>query len=321
MGSTPNPTVPLPFIGFIGHLQSDPKTRRLIRSQVMMGKNRGKVLPGQKRRPKKQSLPAPSEARTPERASNPPRQRDPSSPPTWLPATAQIPRDLGQNLALVQTADKLEPATINLLFQFCTLTKRALFSLGGSLQCDQNLVDGSIWVLPLASDAAYSHTLVFASQIYYGWAGGCRGFDYTLSLHYQRVLRLLQLRLSHGSLESKTSYTTMAVVLALAVIAHLNGDVAVARDHMLGICEVVRLRGGIVSLRNNPKLLVILMRCDLAMALHNSVQPVFLEDIVAASSSDWGVDYYQFDVPSEDTHLPYPYYSIPWSRPDTVFWL
>ncbi|KAK7998351.1 hypothetical protein PG989_006391 [Apiospora arundinis] len=310
MGSTPNPTVPLPFIGFIGHLQSDPKTRRLIRSQVMMGKNRGKVLPGQKRRPKKQSLPAPSEARTPERASNPPRQRDPSSSPTWLPATAQIPRDLGQNLALVQTADKLEPATINLLFQFCTLTKRALFSLGGSLQCDQNLVDGSIWVLPLASDAAYSQsvsanqttiigdkltryryhysTLVFASQIYYGWAGGCRDFDYTLSLHYQRVLRLLQLRLSHGSLESKTSYTTMAVVLALAVIAHLNGDVTVARDHMLGICEVVRLRGGVVSLRDNPKLLVILMRCDLAMALHNSVQPVFLEDIVAASSSDWG---------------------------------
>lgn len=164
----------------------------------------------------------------------------------------------------------------------CTLTKQALFSLGSSLQCDQNLVDGSIWVLPLASDAAYSQsvsanqptiieaklmprhhqysTLVFASQTYYAWAGGCRDFDYTLSLHYQRVLRLLQLRLSHGSLESKTSYTTMAVVLALAVIAHLNGDVAVARDHMLGICKVVRLRGGIVSLRDSPKLLVVLLR-------------------------------------------------------------
>lgn len=117
MGSTPNPTVPLSFIGFVGHMQSDPKTRRLIRSQVMIGKNRGKVLPGQKRRPKKQSMPAPSEVRTPERASNQPGQRDPPSSPLRLPAAAQIPRGLGHNLALVQTVDKLEPATIGLLFQ------------------------------------------------------------------------------------------------------------------------------------------------------------------------------------------------------------
>ena len=45
------------------------------------------------------------------------------------------------------------------------------------------------------------------------------------------------------------------------------------------------------------------------MAFHNSVQPVFLEDIVAAHSSDWGY-YYQVDVPNEDTHVTFLHQDI-----------
>lgn len=158
----------------------------------------------------------------------------------------------------------------------------------------------------LTSEYFQNITLALSSEANYKWAGGCRDVNYTKSRHYSRTLHILQFSLAHGTTESKTSYTTEAMVLALANLVHLEGDVTISRHHLQGICGVVRLRGSIMSLRDKPKLLILLLklvepiphgvlsrnvtnddeadyiltRCDLAMAMHNSAQPVFLENIL-----------------------------------------
>jgi hypothetical protein len=81
-------------------------------------------------------------------------------------------------------------------------------------------------------------------------------------LHFLKTLRLLRERFAHDDDQTKLSNTTVAAVMAIAGHAHWTGDSTSAKHHMEGLYRMVSLRGGVATLRDNPKLLIEILRYD-----------------------------------------------------------
>lgn len=101
----------------IGDEKPDLELRKLIRSHVMQGKNRGRILPPRKRKPKTteiQDIPASSHSGLEERLVRP----NPSSAivfHTAVPVT--VPRKFGSSLSSVQFADAVDPGKVEVVIR------------------------------------------------------------------------------------------------------------------------------------------------------------------------------------------------------------
>ncbi len=93
--------------------------------------------------------------------------------------------------------------------------------------------------------------------------------------HYLKTIRMLRERLEAGGEES-LSFTTAAVILALAGHAYMALDIPSARNHVEGVRRLVGLRGGLASYsRKNAKLPIEILRIDLGITLTTGSKPVF----------------------------------------------
>ncbi|RYP61966.1 hypothetical protein DL770_009667 [Monosporascus sp. CRB-9-2] len=68
------------------------------------------------------------------------------------------------------------------------------------------------------------------------------------------------------------------VVLTLAAHAHFLGHSESATHHLQGLQKIIRLRGGITAFRDNAKLLVEILRCDIGVALDSGSKPMFFDN-------------------------------------------
>jgi hypothetical protein len=76
------------------------------------------------------------------------------------------------------------------------------------------------------------------------------GVNTAAQLHFQRGVSLLRQRLrADGNDREKLSDFTIAAVIKLASAAHFNGFALEARRHMLGLAEMVRIRGGVEAVK------------------------------------------------------------------------
>ncbi|RYP29727.1 hypothetical protein DL767_006602 [Monosporascus sp. MG133] len=69
-----------------------------------------------------------------------------------------------------------------------------------------------------------------------------------------------------------------SVVLTLAAHAHFVGDSKSAKHHLQGLHKIIGLRGGITAFRDNAKLLVEMLRCDIGIALDCGSKPMFFDN-------------------------------------------
>ena len=121
-------------------------------------------------------------------------------------------------------------------------------------------VDTRDFLCAVVSDAAALHVTAFAVQWF---------FDRILRhrenycspasmLNLQKGLKILRERLLVGDEESKTSDSTISVVLKLASAAHFHGDDSTSQQHMEGLRKMVRLRGGLHVFQGNKLFLEML---------------------------------------------------------------
>ncbi|KAM7211315.1 hypothetical protein V8F06_013293 [Rhypophila decipiens] len=243
----------MPFIvstGLPGAKQIDKRTRKLIRSYVMIGRNLGRALP--KRASKTTDS---SEARTRDSQAQSEtdqhkctkakrscktrrsvaRQR--SEAQTALARTvfgilltSHIPSKVGTDLSLIQFADRtVEPSTVLVV-----------------LRCSRPHGTSSPDLRVTGRELA----------------------------HLSKALRLLRERLIRAEQEEALSDDTIYAILCIATTARGFGDYEAAFAHMLGLRKIVDLRG----LRGSGKLLIDLFRCDLGMALNTGSPPTFFND-------------------------------------------
>ncbi|KAI0890467.1 uncharacterized protein GGS22DRAFT_13939 [Annulohypoxylon maeteangense] len=264
----------MPFIMSTGTKKPDPELRKMIRSHVMKGKNRGRIL-----RPNYQKAVELEVIVDPD--GNIPKLDNGGSwslvVPEYLPA---IPRNIGSDLSLIRFADEIDEPTVNTIIEFSTIAKKALFPLESCIDFGPKKRE---WMEDLTKDAAYLHAMAFSAQGYFDLRRG-RAPSTSSALtdpHVVKTLRLLRERLEtvdHGDMMQFLAKTA-AIVLCLAFHAHLTGDYYAARHHINGLRRIVDLSGGFGVLKHNAKAIVEVLRCDIGMALHSGTRPVFFSDL------------------------------------------
>ncbi|KAJ9615338.1 hypothetical protein H2200_001413 [Cladophialophora chaetospira] len=266
---TPPPRADIPFILTTVGQRSDPATRKLIRSHVMLGKNKGRPRPSKRRRP-------------PSWDTVPP--WDSTENVTVIhEQIAVIPRRVGSDWSFVQLADEIEPAALADIIKFSSVSKQVTVPLEACIVFHK--VDGRM-VQPLALDAAYLNAAALGTRIYIGLMLGSEGSCDLIcgSPHYSKALRLLRERLSSGLEAEQTSDSTITVVIALALHARISKDYEAARHHIEGIKKIADLRGGIAEISSRPMLAMEIFRCDIGIALETDKRPVFFANVGGVES-------------------------------------
>ena len=96
--------------------------------------------------------------------------------------------------------------------------------------------------------------------------------------HFLETIKLLRKRLAHDDDAVRLSFTTAAAVMGLTGHAFWTGNSESARHHMEGLNKIVTLRGGVATFKENPKLLIEILRCDMGIALHSGSRPLFFDN-------------------------------------------
>ncbi|KAE8149574.1 hypothetical protein BDV25DRAFT_156084 [Aspergillus avenaceus] len=256
--------VDLPIILSTGGKKCDPDTRKLIRSHVMLGKNRGKS-----RRAKCDDVKV-----VPPKGRHAVQEKQSSSPTEPFGC---IPMKVGSEASLVPFADNVDPSLAVDILKFTAISKSVMFRLE---MCTMFHKKKGLWYDLLMLDAAYLHTMAFVAEDFFGrilTLHPSRANPPT-SVHFLKTLRLLRERLSYGAEEVKTSDATIMIILFLSTHAHITGDLESAMHHLKGLHRIVTLRGGIIDFTDDLKLKSEIFRCDLSIALHNSTTPLFFHD-------------------------------------------
>ncbi|KUJ07498.1 uncharacterized protein LY89DRAFT_725657 [Mollisia scopiformis] len=249
--------------------KADPETRKLIRSQVMRGKNRIKTPRAKRQSPTSWGFMV-------DPAHNP----HVSSDRLIEACYSFVPRRVGSDHSCAQFSDEVDPAMFGDLIQFATITMRVMFPLAAYTAFEGR---DKTWFDLLSLDAAYLHITAFAAENLIGQLTGRGNHEITpeATLHLIKGVQHLRERLLLGDEEAKISEGTVSVVLTLAIIAHSNGDYHGAKKHMEGLRKIVDLRGGLGSLRGRnfgKKLLMEMLRIDIGMAMHSGSSTVFFSD-------------------------------------------
>ncbi|GKZ31043.1 hypothetical protein AbraIFM66950_011009 [Aspergillus brasiliensis] len=284
----------MPFIVSTGTKKVDPRTRKLIRSHVMIGKNRGKS----RYRQAEADPSTPADA-SPDETSAPADEASLAlSPAAQVPATrwpAHLPRRVGNDMSFIRLADDTtSPAALATILRFTERAKAEFYPLAVCIVFNKSSRN---WIMDMLSlDAAYLNAMVITTQSYFGIY---KGSDAAQSPHLGKAIRLLRNRL--GEEQVRVSNATIMVVIILILHAHIVGDYAAILHHTHGLRKMVRLRGGLGAFTSNNKLVIDLIRCDVGLAIHSGDKPAF------------------FDNRNLDIFTPSDLCFTPRSRPDPSF--
>jgi hypothetical protein len=259
----------LEFVVVNGPAAADVEVRKLIRSHVMLGKNRGKTFPERKKPTKRVQL------------KSSPETEGSSSADISLLDVMSVPGKFGAYTSTINFPDGVDPAAVDVVIQckpfrpwpsfefikqligftVSSIAKKLLFPLEQCILFEKR-AEG--WIAPLAFDPVYLHAMIFSARYYFEVMepGGSSGRSSKLSLHYSRSLQLLRNRFESNDEAAWVSLPTAAAVMSLALSAHHAGNLKIARIHLVALKKIVEMRGGasIHVFGENVKLLLEILR-------------------------------------------------------------
>ncbi|KAK0741795.1 hypothetical protein B0T21DRAFT_345677 [Apiosordaria backusii] len=245
---TPNSNTPLFIVNSSAKI--DPASRKQIRSHVMRGKNRKRVDLSTK--PSFRSW------------INDCQVSD------YLPLPQSIPPRVGNDLSHIAFIIPLKPYMQDLMFQWFTVIKQAVYPVETCVQPDSHQ-----WVEYLSYDQAYLHSVLFSTHAFFDWSRSAKIGDVTMH-HLNTCIVSLQQNLLNACLA--VSDSTITTVTTLAMMADLFGDYEDERKHIEGLFKIVEVRGGIRALQYNPQLQSKVLRGDLGLALSTGSKPLFFSE-------------------------------------------
>ncbi|KAI2465474.1 hypothetical protein F4781DRAFT_424738 [Annulohypoxylon bovei var. microspora] len=293
----------MPFIVSTG-TKTDPGLRKLIRSHVMKGKNRGRIMrPNYNKAVELDVIVDPNE--------NISKLNEGSYSLLALAYLPIIPKRVGSDLSLTRFADKIDEPTVNIIIEFSAIAKKTLLPLESCINFSPKKL---AWMEALTVDAAYLHAMAFSAQGYFDLRRGRAPSHSTATTdpHIVKTLRLLRERLETAGRGDTMQFLsgTASIVLCLAFHAHLTGDFHAARHHIAGLRRIVDLAGGLAALKDNEKVIVDILRCDIGMVFHSGTRPLFFSDL--AREPYW-------PYPDFSAHARDPAWSICSSVEDKLF--
>ncbi|KAH8660057.1 hypothetical protein BX600DRAFT_467145 [Xylariales sp. PMI_506] len=233
----------------------DPATRKLIRSHVMLGKNRGKARHGRSS------------------VTRPLQDGVDSSDGTLFskPQSLSIPRKIGSDLAFTPLPSQVEPRAALEAIQHLHSVAKTKYTLEPCLVFRELEKD---WLAQLTTDASFLQSVVLMVQIHFDTAGGHRINTYPRQMHFLKTLQLLREKLVVGKTPTLVSDATLFSIANLATYAHVYGEDKTARQHLEATRKLVDLRGGLYAL-GEVKLQIEVFRCDIGISLRTGSDPIF----------------------------------------------
>ncbi|KAK0619620.1 hypothetical protein B0T14DRAFT_566449 [Immersiella caudata] len=252
-----------PFIVTTSLDKTDAETRKFIRSHVMRGKNKGKLMP----RKGKKSRALDSDA-TPQSS---PASLVQHEDPGWEHWQLVSPRKVASELSLFRYTQELSPPMKELIFRAFTVVKPSMYAVQ-LFGVDEEQSSGMFCFSGLSSHPAMVPSLLFTAQAFRDMSLGFE-LGSLAHTHLAKTLRLLKTSLEDE--EEATSYSTMVVVSSLATAAIILGDLETAGKHLDGLQRMVEVRGGLGSLGPVNMITYKALTLDLGLAMGTGSKPRF----------------------------------------------
>ncbi|KAK1830916.1 hypothetical protein QBC39DRAFT_308159 [Podospora conica] len=289
--------------------KTDADTRRLIRSHVMRGKNKGKTRPTKSKRASPPSPTTPvlfaDAEHVEDYSSMTAAETHPTEQSMWV---APRPRMVATDLDLFETTSGLTPSLKDLISKAFNVVKPATFasqlfgrpSDSSDLFCFSNL----------SLHPAMLPSLLFTAQAYHDIVANNAVGD-TAQRYLAQALRQLQQTLADA--EGATSYSTMVVVASLATGSLIAGDLETAKKHLDGLYRILNIRGGIQTLQKGGMIEYKAQSMDLALHMGLGTPPRFVRPDITYDPAISPLEH-----PSISQHFPElsPLLTSAMSRPD-----
>ncbi|KXH45781.1 hypothetical protein CNYM01_05354 [Colletotrichum nymphaeae SA-01] len=185
-----------------------------------------------------------------------------------------VPHPPPSDMSLIRFAEELERPSQEILFRLVNFN-----ALKGTFYPIEHCVDlprsansealSFSWIL---QDKIFLHSALFYSSAVHEHVQRRQPGRMT-QFHLRRTIKLLNEALSQP--DSHRNEAIFHVILTLALMAGLWGDLSTTAVHMSGLRQIVRLRGGLRYLRSHPKLHFKLDRLALSWSLGTGGTPYF----------------------------------------------
>ncbi|KAB5539319.1 hypothetical protein GE09DRAFT_313879 [Coniochaeta sp. 2T2.1] len=258
---------------FIDNSVIDRRTRKLIRSHVMQGINKGRTItrPSKKATIRKRANPVSPDT---EQSSVSPVSSEVSSVVEQIagPPPLALGLPIGHRFSSVRLPIEPGPYARRRLTQFFQLVDDALYP---PEFCYQQEHIQSIWFEYMSTDAAFLHcTIAMCASFIELFLGKTKAVTRSSIPSAALVHIAHAFRLTNGRLSTQEALTnnTMASVVSLSLHEQLLQEYATGRIHLQGLARIVSLRGGLLQLPR--ELAHKICRCDIDVALHEGTPPL-----------------------------------------------
>ncbi|KAK5659922.1 hypothetical protein OQA88_13386 [Cercophora sp. LCS_1] len=252
-----------PFIVATTLEKEDAETRKLIRSHVMRGKNKGKKMPRAPQRSKADAQEAPPASRV--LIKNEETQ--------W---TFVSPRNITSQFSLSGFSEEFDHKMQKLVHEAFTVVKPITYAI---LDVFGKKIDGQndlFCYSNLSIHPAMVPSLLFSVQAFRDMAMGVQ-IGHDANFYLAKALHFLQK--SINSKKDATSYATMVVITSLASASTLLGEFETAGKHLDGLHRVLEVRGGIESLDPGDMVVHKARTIDLGLAMGTGSPTRFAHDL------------------------------------------
>ncbi|RKK59251.1 hypothetical protein BFJ69_g17323 [Fusarium oxysporum] len=172
----------------------------------------------------------------------------------------------------------IDSSSRSLLCTYFSYLKDTMYPIG---RYSGSNATNTYWFHWTQLDLAYLHSILYTMSLFYDSLKGQK--SKRTEFHSYMTIHELNKQLA----DPKTALTdsTTTVVMGMALIAVCFGDVESAHMHVMGLKQIVGLRGGIESFANKPQLQAKLHRTGLVYSICTGANPAFHQDAASFESA------------------------------------
>ncbi|OKL57909.1 hypothetical protein UA08_06443 [Talaromyces atroroseus] len=179
--------------------------------------------------------------------------------------------------SLIGFVPGMEPHMFQLIHKFINTMQKAMYPVENCIDLNE---DGRCWYEGFCRDPAFGQTVWHSARAFFNISKS-NAMESVTNMEINKAIVMLRQKLAYPGFLITDS--TIFTVLALAMISEAFRDYEAAKQHIHGLYQMIKLRGGINALSQKHPLQLKCCRLDLMFALQTASKPLFF----AENSLSW----------------------------------
>ncbi|EQB55014.1 hypothetical protein CGLO_05087 [Colletotrichum gloeosporioides Cg-14] len=184
--------------------------------------------------------------------------------------------------AFVNFTENIDIHARRMLCTYYTHLKTNMYPIAKYYYSD---ISNTYWFHWTQLDLAYLHAVLYATSFFFDSLAGQK--SERTKYHLYRTVSELNRQLSNPKTALTDSTTT--VVMFMVFIAECFGDIECAHMHMMGLRNIIDLRGGLSSYDEKPLLQEKLRRADLIYSMCTGYKPAYSQNVGSSKCEGSGL--------------------------------